>query len=617
MRSRICKLRRRITIVVCCALALAVLPQRAPAQSKPAAKSPLCTRDNALEMIKQQADISKTFNDPTRRITVLIRAADLFWPYQQDKARLFFTEAFDLATEKEKEVEQKGSRSIILRMQTQDQRFVVITAVAKRDSAWAKELTLQLLKTVNDSEAASSRSSFENTLSANRLLDSASKLISIDINAAYELFRASLNYPASSALTRFLYRLAEVNQSAADQFYAHALTSYADKPMGEFLYLQAYPFAWHETLNTPIFSFYAVPPNFVTNQSLQRQFVQVMLRRAQQALETQSDEADVYQNAYAQRLAGKVHLLHGLIKVESQVNATLPDLSGALTQARERLLVSLPLETQKLVPQPARDTSDAPAQTFDEQLELALKEPDLNERDGKIATAVMIAASGTASAADVIRGIDKISDSSVRTGFQEWFYFVRAGSAIRDRDFEAAEKLASKVEGLEQRAYLHTELARGLLNRTTTQTHGREVLEQAITEAKKIGVSIFAARTFLTASHLYARIDLSRSVEVLADAVNCINRIEAPDFVSDDQSIEKNPERKSKGGRYGGEYKLRFYMPGLDPESAFREMAKLDLDTALSQSSGLTDKFQRAMSTLGVVEVCLQQAQPKQKPNKK
>ena len=616
MLRQLSKLERRIAIVVCCALVLAVPLQHAGAQSKAAAKSPLCTRDNALEMIKQQAEISKTFNDPARRITVLIRAADLLWPYQQNKARVFFTEAFDLAIEKEKEVEEKGSRSIILRMQAQDQRFVVITAVAKRDSAWAKELTLKLLKTVNDSEVASSRSSFENTLSANRLLDSANKLISIDINSAYELFRVSLRYPASSALTRFLYRLAESNQSAADQFYEQALTVYADKPMGEFLYLQAYPFAWRETLNTPIFSFYAVPPNFVTSQSLQRQLVQVMLRRAQQALET--DDADVYQNAYAHRLPGKVHLLHGLMKVESQVNATLPDLSGPLTQARERLLVSLPLETQKLVPQPARDTSAMPAQTFDEQLELALKEPDLNERDGLIATAVMVAASGTASVADVIRGIDKISDSSVRANFQEWFYFVRAGNIIRDRDFEQAEKLVSKVEGLEQRAYLHTEIAKGLLNRAATQSHGREVLEQAITEAKKIGVGIFAARTFLTASHLYARIDLSRSVEVLADAVNCINRIEVPDFVSDDHSIEKNPERKSRGGRYGGEYELRFYMPGFDPESAFREMAKFDLDTALSQSSGLTDKFQRALSTLGVTEVCLQQAQaapkkPKQK----
>src|SRR6267142_3208950 len=65
------------------------------AQSKPAGagKSPLCSRDNALETIKQQVDLTKTFNNTIRRITVLIRAADLLWPYQQDKARAAFTEA--------------------------------------------------------------------------------------------------------------------------------------------------------------------------------------------------------------------------------------------------------------------------------------------------------------------------------------------------------------------------------------------------------------------------------------------------------------------------------------------------------------------------------------------
>src|SRR6185369_17549042 len=136
--------------------------------------------------------------------------------------------------------------------------------------------------------------------------------------------------------------------------------------------------------------------------------------------------------------------------------------------------------------------------------------------------------------------------------------------------------------------------------------------------AKKAGMTVFAARVLLTASNLYQKIDLSRSISVLADAINCINRIESPDFISDDQTLEKTPERKGRGGRYAGEYSLRFYMPGLDPESAFREVAKTDFDTALSQSSGLTDKFQRAMSTLGLVEVCLAQtqSQPKEKVKK-
>jgi hypothetical protein len=73
---------------------------------------------------------------------------------------------------------------------------------------------------------------------------------------------------------------------------------------------------------------------------------------------------------------------------------------------------------------------------------------------------------------------------------------------------------------------------------------------------------------------------------------------------------------ESKGR--SGSFPLRFYMPGLDPEGVFREMAKVDFDTALSQSSAIADKLQRAMSTLALADACLQQPQqqPKGKPKK-
>jgi len=617
---------RRIGIAFQCILLLAVclfgvIPGRQLfAQSNPAgaATSPLCSRDNALEMIKQQIGLTKTFNDPIRRITSLIRAADLLWTYEQDKARAVFTEAFDLAKESEKETEQKGSRSLLLRMQKPDQRYVVVRAVARRDSAWAKELTRQLLKVANDSAPSATRSSFENALTGSRLLDSAIKLIDTDISAAFDLARASLNYPASSWLTQFLYRLAEVNQQAADQFYAQALGVYGDRPMREFLYLQAYPFAWRETLNTPIASYYEVPANFVSNQSLQRRFVQVVLRRAQQVLETPSDQGDAYRTSHGASMPGTVHFLEGLIRLEPQVRAALPDLLLPLTQAREKILVSLPVETQNLLLQPGREISTPPVQTFDEQVERAQKSSDVNERNDLITNAVLSAVSKKESLASVIQAIDKISDSNLRAHLLEWLYFHRATTAIKEKQFDEAEKLAAQVEGHEQRAFLHTEIAKGLLKRSDTQTHGREVLDEAITEAKKAGVTIFAARTLLTASDLFAKIDLNRSISVLADAMNYINRIEAPDFFSDGQALEKTPERKVRGGQYGGEYLFRFYMPGLDPESTFREMAKIDFDAALSQSSALTDKFQRTMSTLALADVCLVQAeqQPKQKPKK-
>ena len=587
------------------------------AQSKPAGsgKSPLCNQDNAVEMIKQQIDLTKTFQNPVPRIAVLIRAADMLWPYEQERARAAFTDAFELATENEKENEQKGPRSLMLRLQIPDQRYVVIRAVTKRDSAWAKELTQKMLKLDTEARAGTStRNSFSDLLTAERLLDSANQLIATDIKAAFDLATASLNYPATGALTRFLYGLAEVNQRAADQFYAQALGAYRDKPLREFLYLQAYPFAWRETVNTPTFNAYEVPPNFVIAQSLQRQFVQLLLVRAQQELERPLDQRDRYRDPRGNMLPGVAHLLQGLILLEPQIRASLPDLLAGLTEAREKILVSLSADTQKLLTQPGREVSNMPETTFDEQIEAAQKVSGVNRRDELIAEAVLSASSDKQSLAGVIQAIDKISDSNLRTRLLEWLYFRRASAAVKDKQFEEAEKLASQVEGVEQRAYLHIEIAKGLFSRNEMQTHAREILDEAVTEAKKAGATIFAARTLLTASNLYTKIDPGTAISLLTDAVNSINRIETPDFFSDNQTQVKTVERK--GG--SGHYPLQFYMPGLDPESAFREMAKFDFDISLSQSSALTDKLQRAMSTLALADSCLQHAQqqPKAKPKK-
>lgn len=68
--------------VLLLAVCIALIPYRQALAQAKTAKSPLCTHENALEMIKQQVAFTRTFNDSFRRITVLIRAADLLWPHQ-------------------------------------------------------------------------------------------------------------------------------------------------------------------------------------------------------------------------------------------------------------------------------------------------------------------------------------------------------------------------------------------------------------------------------------------------------------------------------------------------------------------------------------------------------
>ena len=328
----------------CLLLSVSIASQQLLAQSKTGGtrKSPLCTRDNALDTIKQQVALTKTFNNSVQRIMLLLEAADLLWPYQQERARAALTEAFDLAIESEKDPEHKLPSSILLRLRVPDQRYVVIGAVAKHDSAWARELTQQMLKSVGDNNASTKRTSIENLATGERLFESAVHLIPTNRNAALDFATTALNYPAGSGLTRVLDRLAEVDQMAADKFYVQSLIAYGDKPLRELLYLQAYPFAWRDTLNTPIFVFYyEVPGNFAPDRTLQRQFLQILLRRSQQVLDAPLDEADIYRNQNGVMLPATVHLWQGLMRLEPYVRESQPDLLPRLIEAREKILVSL------------------------------------------------------------------------------------------------------------------------------------------------------------------------------------------------------------------------------------------------------------------------------------
>ena len=106
-RNRQFAIRLILRCVVLPALCAFTASDRILAQSKAAESEalPLCSRSNAIDSIRQQIDLTKTIDDSTRRIAVLIRAADLLWSVQQEKARAVFTEAFELATRSEKENE--------------------------------------------------------------------------------------------------------------------------------------------------------------------------------------------------------------------------------------------------------------------------------------------------------------------------------------------------------------------------------------------------------------------------------------------------------------------------------------------------------------------------------
>ena len=578
----------RLTLLVSL---LVCLPSPINAQKKTV--SSLCTRDNALDTAKQQILITRTFDNPVQRITVLLRAADLLWPHDQEKSLAAFMEAFDLAVQNFKEKGDQTQRTSSSRFAAvigvPDQRFVVLSAFAKRDPARARKLSEQMLR--DDASEADKPATDDQSKrrTAEKLLLMAHGLATADAPSAVNFARQSFRYPATLQLPIFLFELSKWSQQLADVFYVEALNAYGAAPMDQFLYLSSYPFAnKREAGEMPGYTFYLIPDNFTPNRALQRLFVKALLDRIEGALETPVQET--------QRFSDHAQMWLALNRLEKQVQSDLPEFADAFAQSKDKLFALLTPNTQKNVSRVIA-SDNPPVRSFDEQVEAAEKLTDVGRRDQGLTFAV------TSSSKDepvekVLSVIGKISESGIRDALVNWFYYFRSQALIKDKNFSEARKFASKVTELDQRAYLYTSIAQESLKAAEDQTEVREMLNEVADTISKAPKTIVSARALLALAHLYASVDMNRGVEELGNAVRTINTLESPDFSRQFVMI------KIEGKTFGSF--ASFATPGFNPENAFREMGKLDFDGSLAQATNFSDKSLRALTTLAVIEPCFE-----------
>ena len=552
-----------------------------------------------MEIIQQQLAETKTFDDDVRRITVVIRAADLLWPHQEEKSRSAFVEAFELASQHFKEKgddPQREGRG--LSFDTPDQRFVVITAIAKRDLKWARKLTDKLLSDqVSEAKDKGLSDTVRATRTAERLLSIATSLLSSDHSAATNFAAQSLQFPATLHLPLFIYKLSEVNRAAANQFYLTALAAYSKAPMDRLLYLSSYPFGNdREVGEMPGYTNYKVPEGFTPNSDLQRTFVQTLLVRAQAEIARPSGLVP------GSRLTDTEQMWLALTRLETQIGLTLPDLAPAVQQAKVNLGGQIPETSLRQVGNILK-SQNRPQGTFAERVEAAEKNPNVDRRDQDLVFAVM-GAPVSEVLESVLSVVNKISDPAARAQLLNWLYFSRTQDAIKQKQLAQARNFARKVEELDQRGYLYFQIAEESLKQSADQTQAREMLEEVVEAAAKAPATMVSARTQLGVAHLYTKIDLTSAIATLGDAVRTINRLESPDFSR--QFVTRRIEGKTFGSY------ASFQTPGFNPETAMREISKSDFDGTLYQANNFSSKPLRSLTTLAVIERCLEM--PKQRP---
>src|ERR1051325_4951006 len=106
-------------------------------QTKEARPTVFCDSARAVSLVETQLSEAKMFERVERRLSVMTRAADLLWPYERDTAREIFRQAYDLADKDFREHEHdpppQPTSPTALVVHGIDQRFAVMTAIARRD----------------------------------------------------------------------------------------------------------------------------------------------------------------------------------------------------------------------------------------------------------------------------------------------------------------------------------------------------------------------------------------------------------------------------------------------------------------------------------------------------
>lgn len=589
---------KSITTLIVCWCALLSIANAQDKTPGPAAPASSCSRDGALNIIQRQIDLSQTIVDDGKRLSVMLRAADLLWLYEQSKARATFADAFEIATRNFKEKGDKDTNDGRLSVQGIDYRFRVIAAIAKRDSAWARKLLKEILdEEAQEAADKTAKESSQIARNGEKILGLATSLASSDQTAALAMARSSLSYPAGIQLPFFLFKLSEANRTAADQFYAEALNAYGRAPMDQFLYLSSYPFAERREIGEmPIYTFYPVPAALTPNPSLQRAFVTTLLSRARELIQNPSS------GARGTRFSDASQIFMALSRLEPLTASSSPDLNGALAEAKGNIFSLLSQAEQQKT---GNTLADPPKRTFDEKIEAADKLANADNREAGIALAILNAAE-TESLEKLEAAAMKLDDLKLRSQVMSLTYFYRAQKAIKDKNIDESRKLAVKVEEPDQRAYLYAQIATESLKQKKSDAEVREMVEEVLEAVAKTPDSEVKARAMLVAVHLYSTIDPNRAVSLLGDVIKTINHVESIELSSD--RINKKVE-----GKAFGTYRT-LQTPGFSPENVFREMGKLDFDGTLYVASNLADKSLRALTTLALADQCMKDLPPPAKP---
>lgn len=519
---------------------------------------------------RQVAEKLFAFENMQTKSIGLSRLASLIWKHDEEYARVLFEKA--LAITNPQANNSDGRLKIIHRN--------VITVIATRDAAWAKQLIDK--QTAQDEKGRNSA----NINTAMALIDSAP-------GEAVEFAQRALSGELSPAFLYFLVTLRQTDQSRADQMFLHVLRFLGQQSRPDIRSLHligVYLFTAPNMIDSPGYSVTVVDRVLVPNITVQRPgmspaLVRTYLTTATALLLRAANDKDQQQLIY---VLGRMLL----IKARSVAPNLVSQIEAAMAAVSSNVSPTLTNES-------AFKYIDMLPRTPEESLANAERKTDELERE--IAFLDLAASAWRKSDFKTVRAaasMIKNTDASQTLGLL--VEFGEAAMLLKDNaaNVSAVEKVAYKLPAGLERAML-------LLSIAQTRVRSGKVAEaeEAIDASLKAAAAVNDPRRpclSLVAAGQLAQLHSLRAPTVVASTIRDLNSFDTANYADVDwaRHVEVAPLKVT--------FSLEIAGLDLNLDAALRPIFLSDFEIGFARAQELKNEGLRARALVGFVAAYLE-----------
>lgn len=558
----------------------------------------ICNEDFARTIVEQQAAESRSVVATDKRVRMLVRSADFLWRFDEPKARMYFTEAYKVAKDRfyEKGFERQDHGSIFV--QLPDHRFEVLQAIAKRDAAWARKLTEEVLKEYETNK--NERDPRDKGREVGSLLQIALENVKDNPSLSWYLYRRLMRLELEHEWFWTLYSVAKIDRQFADTLYGELLASHANSLPSRVVYLSGYPFARDRMLGYESTNYVANLPEISPNPQLQARFIDLMIRRSDAYA---SDAANFHRPPEQFRQPEAVYVVTALRDLEPIVIRSFPAFLPRLNAARAKAMAMLSEADRNRIDEQEKWKSSGSA-TFEERIaELEKADEEGKLTDGMILRTLISGLKSDEQFKILEPWLDKITDAEGRAKSISYFHFKRSQFATKEKRFADAQRYASKVIEVDFQALLWFEAAEKQLEDINDAVLAYETLADVGRLARRAEDSVGKARVLFGLANLYEKLNHSFAISELSEAVAVSNRLKDADLQTRWLLYHIKVKDMAFGASIG--------TPGYDIEHTFATVSKNDFSLPLSNAKAIDDKFYRTIAVIAVAKNCVDRPKPK------